>query len=174
MSSSTSHVADVQTDADCADLSDTYGTCLEDGHECLLPVLSFSGPSALSRRTPPPLLHGSNMPRIQLLCHLQAVRRGDMSGWSCARAIPDVLCLADLVVTPGCILPLLVCNSRAHWVLEQALSAAAPYTGLIAVVRGPTIDPGCADCLSRAAQKTMEQGQGLRSVTQLCVTSCMP
>ena len=32
-------------------------------------------------------------------------------------------------------LPLLVCNSRAHWVLEQALSAAAPYTGLLAVVR---------------------------------------
>ncbi len=51
-----------------------------------------------------------------------------------AHAFLIVMHLADLVVTPGCILPLLVCNSRAHWVLEQALSAAAPYTGLIAVV----------------------------------------
>ena len=58
----------------------------------------------------------------------------------CMGGLPDVLCLADLVVTPGCILPLLVCNSRAHWVLEQALSAAAPYTGLLAVVRGPAME----------------------------------
>ena len=42
---------------------------------------------------------------------------------------------AELVVTPGCSLPLLVSNSRAHWALEQALSAPAPLTGLLAVVR---------------------------------------
>ena len=38
-------------------------------------------------------------------------------------------------MTPGCSLPLLVSNSRAHWALEQALSAPAPLTGLLAVVR---------------------------------------
>ncbi|CAK0785554.1 hypothetical protein CVIRNUC_008764 [Coccomyxa viridis] len=67
---------------DCADLSNTCERCLEDGYECLLPVLSFN----------------------------------------------------ELVVTPGCSLPLLVSNSRAHWALEQALSAPAPLTGLLAVV----------------------------------------
>ena len=38
-----SQPADVQCAADCADLSDTCGMCLEAGHECLLPVLSFNG-----------------------------------------------------------------------------------------------------------------------------------
>lgn len=42
---------------------------------------------------------------------------------------------ADVVVMPGCTLPLLVSNSRAHWVVEQALAAPAPYKCLIAVVR---------------------------------------
>jgi hypothetical protein len=49
----------------------------------------------------------------------------------------DKMCrplLSDVVVTPGCTLPLLVCNSRAHWVVEQALTAPPPYTNLIAVV----------------------------------------
>ncbi len=45
------------------------------------------------------------------------------------------MCLhADIVLMPGCTLPLLVSNSRAHWVVEQALAAPAPYACLIAVV----------------------------------------
>ena len=42
---------------------------------------------------------------------------------------------ADVVLMPGSTLPLLVCNSRAAWVVERAASAPPPYTGLIAVVR---------------------------------------
>ncbi|KAK9902627.1 hypothetical protein WJX75_000490 [Coccomyxa subellipsoidea] len=45
-----------------------------------------------------------------------------------------VLTFPDVVVMPGCTLPLLVSNSRAHWVVEQALAAPAPYKCLIAVI----------------------------------------
>ena len=42
---------------------------------------------------------------------------------------------ADVVLMPGSSLPLLVHASRARWVVEHALAAPPPYTGLIAVVR---------------------------------------
>ncbi len=60
-------------------------------------------------------------------------------------------------------LPLLVCNSRAHWVLEQALSAAAPYTGLLAVVRNCPLD---------AMQLRMPRSHGCAQ-NQLQATLCL-